>query len=119
MANKKFSEEVSLDVNWDTFRMNLRRLIETRGMTPADLSKKTHISASTISRYFTERSPDLTSAWILADFFDVTIDWLVGRSQERYDILPEDARKIADEYLASCPADKKAVELLLSKYEKP
>ena len=54
-------------------------------MRQSDLAEATGIDQRTISNYETGKTaPDAESLIILADFFDVTIDYLVGRSNYNF-----------------------------------
>lgn len=58
----------------------IRDLREDRDMRQSDLSEATGIDQRTISNYETEKTfPDSASLIRLADFFGVSIDYLVGR----------------------------------------
>ena len=62
-------------------RNRIRDLREDMDLRQSDLAQKTGIDQRTISNYETGKtSPDAESLIILADFFDVTIDYLVGRA---------------------------------------
>ncbi len=59
----------------------IRDLREDMDMRQSDLARETGIDQRTISNYETGKtSPDAESLIILADFFNVTIDYLVGRA---------------------------------------
>jgi transcriptional regulator with XRE-family HTH domain len=59
----------------------LKKLRETKGLNQQGLAMKLGLSQSTISFYETgERKPDLEALIQLADFFGVSIDYLIGRS---------------------------------------
>ena len=59
----------------------LKELREIKGLNQQGLALKMSVSQSTISYYETgERTPDLDFLIQLADYFDVSIDYLVGRS---------------------------------------
>lgn len=64
-----------------TFENRLKELRERRGLSQATVSAQTGIT----SRYYQyleygEREPGLTKLKSLADFFNVSIDYLVGRT---------------------------------------
>ena len=62
----------------------LAELRQDRKMTQRDLAQILHVSVGTISNY--ENSvhfPDVEKLMELADFFGVTTDYLLGRSDER------------------------------------
>lgn len=82
----------------------IRDLREDRDMRQSDLAKATGIDQRTISNYETGKtSPDAEALIILADFFDVTIDYLVGRanynfsSTKRKTYLIEQTQKLLEE----------------------
>jgi len=59
----------------------LKELREFKRLNQHGLALKLNVSQSTISYYETgERKPDLDFLIQLADYFDVSIDYLVGRS---------------------------------------
>ena len=57
----------------------LTELREDRGLTQRELSKQLHISSSSISAYETgSRLPSIEIVFEFAKFFDVTVDYLLG-----------------------------------------
>ena len=72
----------------------IRHLRENQGLRQIDVAHATGIDQKTLSNYENEKTnPDSYSLIRLADFFDVSIDYLVGR----VDNLPPTGRK-ADIY---------------------
>lgn len=70
----------------------IRDLREDRNMRQSDLAEATGIDQRTISNYETEKTyPDSQALILLADYFDVSIDYLVGRTN--YDLLGSQKRK--------------------------
>ena len=67
----------------------LKELREKRGLTQKELAQHIHISRDTYAQYeINRRSPDFKTLIYLADFFGVTIDYLLGRNKvELADIL--------------------------------
>lgn len=64
------------------FPENLRRLLAERGIKQAKLSDHLGVSKATVSRYFLgQREPNLDNLVRIADFFGVTTDYLLGRTQ--------------------------------------
>lgn len=62
----------------------LQELRKDKGITQADLSKVVGVSPSTIGSYETETvEPPLSMLLKLADYFGVTLDYLVGRVRFR------------------------------------
>ncbi len=61
----------------------LADLREDRGLTQRELSKQLHISSSSISAYETgSRLPNIETIFQFAEFFDVTTDYLFGRTTD-------------------------------------
>ena len=66
------------------FSKRLISLRKERGLTQADLAKVISKKRSTISGYETEgKEPDLETVCFLADYFGVTSDYLIGKSDSR------------------------------------
>lgn len=64
-------------------RIRIKDLREDRDMRQSDLARETGIDQRTISNYETGRTvPDAYALVRLADFFDVSIDYLVGRTEQ-------------------------------------
>ncbi len=63
----------------------IRDLREDRDLRQIDVAKATGIDQKTLSNYETEKTnPDSYALIKLADFFGVTIDYLVGRSNHNF-----------------------------------
>jgi transcriptional regulator with XRE-family HTH domain len=59
----------------------LRQIRESKGLTQIFVSKKLGIANTTLSSYENdERKPDPDTLKKLADFYDVSTDWLLGRT---------------------------------------
>lgn len=59
-------------------------LREKRSLSQAQLAKKLHISTSTLGMYETDkRKPNTDMLKALADFFNVSTDYLLGRKDEK------------------------------------
>lgn len=67
-----------------SFGDRLRDLRVEKNMTQEDLSKKLNVSRATVGRYETnERFPDKDILKKIADIFDVSLDFLLGRTDNR------------------------------------
>lgn len=67
-----------------SFGSRLRGLRIERNMTQEDLANILKIARATVGRYETdERFPDKETLNTLADYFNVTVDYLLGRSEIR------------------------------------
>ena len=63
----------------ETFAKKLKKARENTGFTQREVSADTGIKQSTLANYETGRTqPDIETLGILADFYKVSIDWLIG-----------------------------------------
>ena len=65
-----------------TFADRLRELRSTRGLTQKDVYTAIGVSPIVYQRYEYGRSPSFEKLLVLADYFDVSLDYLVGRSDD-------------------------------------
>lgn len=63
----------------------------SRGMTQGDMAKVLNISRSCVANYESEkRQPDQAMIRRIADYFDVSIDFLLGRSSVKMTVTDSD-----------------------------
>ena len=64
-----------------TFADRLLEAMDARGIDRRELCARTGLKSANITDYIShpERSPRLSSAFLIADALDVSIDWLAGR----------------------------------------
>lgn len=61
--------------------MRLREIRKQRGVSQLKLAMDLHTNQNTISRYETgEREPGIAELIKLADYFDISVDYLLGRT---------------------------------------
>jgi transcriptional regulator with XRE-family HTH domain len=92
----------------------LRILREAKALNQQGLAMKLNISRSSVSYYETgERTPDLEMLIQLSEFFDVSIDYLVGRSSIKRANLHEEQNaddvNFYHDYLRLTPTQKSNV----------
>lgn len=69
----------------------LRKLREEKGLLQKDIAKILNIATSAYGYYEQgERDPGTQVLEILADFYDISIDYLMGRTDNRNESLPTD-----------------------------
>ena len=58
----------------------INELMQEEGLNQTQLANKIGLKQNTISAWLLKKKePSIRSLWLLADFFDVDIDYLVGR----------------------------------------
>ncbi len=58
----------------------IKELMQENGLNQVQLAEKIGLKQNTISAWLLDKKePCITSLWALADYFDVDIDYLVGR----------------------------------------
>lgn len=82
--------------------MNNLRLLELRkqkGLTQADMAKLLKITPQAYSLYETNKN-NISNETLctLADFFEVTTDYLLGRGEEKPSFLSEEERELIELY---------------------
>lgn len=76
------------------FKNTLRTLRTSQGLTQEELAKRLKISRSTIGMYEKgAREPDFETLELIADFFNVDINYLLGRSNKTTYIPSSTSRK--------------------------
>lgn len=106
-------------LNFDAFRVNLRSLIESKGILGKELAYEIGTTPASISRYLTNmRDPEPEYIYRIARYFGVSIDWLLGIADEKLDVLPPETRKVAELYSLASKEDQAVIQTVLRKYEK-
>ncbi len=60
----------------------IAELMKSEKLTQTELSKRLHVGQSSISEWLSgKKEPSVASLWLLADYFDTDIDYLVGRKE--------------------------------------
>ena len=95
-----------------TFGQRLKYLREKKGISQGELGKRFNLSQSTIAYYeLNKKQPSQSTLNKMADFFDVTADYLLARTShiindqtkndawEIYSRLPQDKKKLVDDIM--------------------
>lgn len=60
----------------------IRELMKEQDLTQVKLAEKIGVKQNTISSWLlNKKEPSITSLWLLADYFNVDIDYIVGRKE--------------------------------------
>lgn len=104
-----------------TFSRNLKSLLYQKQLSQKQLAKAIGITEAAVSRYTAgARYPTIEILAELADFFDVTIDDLVGfESASLYERLPTDISILCQCYKTVSNEDRKVIWALLDRYLTP
>ena len=70
-------------INMSKFSERFRALKDKSEMTLKELSNALDISVPNLSYYMKGREPSYDILISIADYFDVTVDWLIGRTDNR------------------------------------
>lgn len=61
----------------------IKDLMRENGLNQVGLAEKVGVKQNTISSWLChKKEPSITSLWLLADYFDVSIDYLIGRKND-------------------------------------
>ena len=105
-------------MDYSFFRENLRNLINVRGVTIKAFAEEVNASSATISRYLSgDRTPDLPYVVKIAEYFNVSIDWLLGINGDKFDVMPKEVQEVASLYSLASPDDRRVVQAVLGKYK--
>lgn len=74
-----------------TLGSRLRHAREVKGYSQTEVFRRTNINNKSLSRYENDKTePDVDSLRVLADLYEVSLDWLHGRNEKESDFtLPE------------------------------
>ena len=101
-----------------TFPERLVELRKSMGYAQPDLAKKLHMSKGAIGNYESgKRFPRLEDLENIADFFNVEIDYLIGRTNDKPQYSLEEMWIIDCYRRVSVPSIKQAIKELLRPYD--
>lgn len=105
-------------MDYTAFKTNLKSLIDNRGVLIKDVAEAINSTPGSMSRYLSgKRDPDLKYVVALAEYFNVSVDWLLGINGEKFEILPPEIQRIVNLYSLASPDDRRVIEAVLSKYQ--
>ena len=91
------------------FVSRLKHARHRTGFTQREVAKETGIPHSTIANYETGRTqPDIENLGILADFYHISLDWLIGTRGDTGLYAPDKERDtVARQMLDNKPSKKR------------
>ncbi len=103
---------------------NLRQLRTKKGISQQKLADVLGITQQTINKYENHAvEPDIYMLTQMADFFETTVDYLVGYTPnhqdglEQYSLTPEEANLVED-YRILSPKERASIRLVMENYLK-
>jgi len=104
-------------MDYTYFQENLRKLIESRGKMIKDVAMDNQMTPATLSRYLSgHRTPDLPYVVRLAEYFNVSVDWILGINGDKFEVLPKEIQEFAQLYSLASMDDRRVVQAVLNKY---
>ena len=65
------------------FAEQLQELMKEQGLNQVKLAERVGVKQNTISAWLLKKKePSLTSLWLVADYFGVDVDYLIGRKDD-------------------------------------
>lgn len=65
------------------FAERLRELMKEQGLNQVKLAERVGVKQNTVSAWLLKKKePNLTSLWLVADYFGVETDYLIGRKSD-------------------------------------
>jgi len=99
------------------FKSRLKELREEAELTQIELAKKLRMSNGAVGNYEAgKRKPRMEDMETIADFFNVSLDYLVGRSDKRPEFSLEE-KWLIDLYRKADQYDRDTVKQVLRRYE--
>lgn len=107
-----------MDYDYTVFYTHLKNLIDAHGQTLRDAADELGISAATLSRYISGlRVPDLSYVIRIATYYNVPLSWLLGMSDSRYDVIPDNLKALLSKYQQASARDREIVDFVLANYK--
>ncbi len=105
-------------MDYSMFKNNLKALIDSRGVLIKYVAEAINATPGSMSRYLSgKREPDLKYVVALAEFFNVSLDWLLGLNGEKFDVFPPEIQQVANLYSLASPDDRRVIQAVLAKYQ--
>lgn len=95
---------------------NLKAIRHARGISQQTLANAMGITQQSINKYENHKiEPDIDTLIALADYFDVTVDYLIGRTDENNQPL-RDSNSLLSKYSRLNKSEKICIDTLIDTY---
>ena len=101
---------------------NLRTLRKKKGISQQALAVVIGISQQSVNKYENhDVEPDISTLIKIADYFDVTIDYLVGREEDNYAVYDakESGIDISEKYNSLTKKEKDCIDMIFDVFDNP
>ena len=105
-------------INGMEFSHRLRTLVSESGKLAKDIAEETGTQAPTLSRYCHKANdPAIDLVYRFAQYFNVSMDWILGVCDDRLSVLSEDQKEFLNLYSVASEQDREVVRAILKRYE--
>lgn len=97
---------------------NLKELRSKKGISQQGLAEAIGISQQSVNKYENHKiEPDIATLIKIADYFDVTLDYLVGRTDENgKNVQLSDSERIKEKYLRLSDSEKLCIDVIVDTF---
>ncbi len=100
-----------------SFSLRIKELREERGLSQAKLARELNVGTGSVGMWESAGEiPPVKKLLVIADYFGVSLDYLVGRSDIRAP-FSADADAFLSEYCALSPAKKELLKTLVQSWK--
>ena len=103
---------------------NIKKLRQEFGLSQSALAEQLGVSQQSVNKYENHNiEPDIRTLALMAEVFGTTVDYIIGRSNDRTPLshatpeLTADERLLLQDYRKLKPPQKKAVQTVIESYQ--
>ena len=97
----------------------IKELRKLAGKSQVDLAEILHVNRTTLTKWETgKHAPDIETVEVLADYFHVSTDYILGRTDTR-ETKKDTSGEVSDDDMTFAQYDAEAVELMREMHERP
>lgn len=99
---------------------NLKKLRFKKGISQQGLADRIGISQQSVNKYENHKiEPDISTLIAIADYFETTVDYLIGRTDEKGNrVTPSNTDIVMEKYIALSDKEKKCVDIIVDTFYK-
>lgn len=102
-----------------TIASRIKKLLDSHGLSRYEFSQITNIPYSTVKRISQPNSsvfPNLENLCMIADAFGLSLDYLIGLTDERKETFDDGLNELCKLYPLASKEDREVISMLLRKY---